>query len=105
MNSERPAATTPRAFLTAAPTTAPDVPSSLRRNRQNDAQRHAWGSAYLVTARSGRQRLVMLVVRCPGRCGQTHQFVAKPEFTSGTRSVPGCGTFTLHALYGRQVAA
>lgn len=63
---------------------------------------HAWGVGYLVTARTGRTSVVVIVTRCPSSTGclDAHRFTVRPDVDLAVRCLP-CdpGTrFALHVL-------
>lgn len=96
----------PRAGTATSQTTAATAPlevlASLRRKRPSEPLRHCFAAAYLVTARSGRQRLVLMVTRCPrAGCEAVHQHVAAPDFEVGIRS-GACGRYVVHAVPEQQ---
>jgi hypothetical protein len=75
-----------------------DTPT-VRQNHPRRADRpHAWGHGYVVTARSGRRSLCLLVVRCLFGCGCVHRFTAPSDFDRGLRSAPCGGRFMLHVV-------
>jgi hypothetical protein len=60
---------------------------------------HAFGYAFVVTARTGRLSSQVIVTRCPFRCGGAHRFTGTPLFLVGKRKAPCTGLpFVLHAL-------
>jgi hypothetical protein len=74
-------------------------PTTDRQNARRRADRpHAWAHGYLVTARSGRRSLCLLVTRCPFGCGCVHRFTAPQDFDRGLRSAPCGGRFILHVV-------
>lgn len=73
--------------------------------RRQHPHRHVLADTFVVTARSGRQRLELLV-RCPWSCGGWHQHRAPVGFESAVRAAScGRGRYVLHALAVEEAVA
>lgn len=78
------------------------VPPAGVKNRPGT--RHVIAQGWPVVSRSGKEHLLLLVVRC--HCGGSHQHRAQLGFDAGRRRAPcGNSSYVVHAVMANPAAA